>query len=228
MHAESQAYFLVLMSVYIAVFVHADRTAWGREITLLYSDFSGFSNAVSMACVFALIFIFRDEHYVLLMLATVALFSMACMGLNLQMAFGGVMNFAGAAFFVIGSYTAAVFSSYGLPSVLSLIASGLLAGCLGAALLLPVLRTRGHYAALVTIAFGLLFRTFMEVNDTFGGPQRMKIKGFSAMGFEFNRITSIGSMTVSFYFCYAVGSDTARAYVHSDPKNRAIMDRYRA
>ena len=34
-----------------------------------------------------------------------------------------------------------------------------------------MLRTRGHYAALVTIAFGILFRNFLEVNDALGGPQ---------------------------------------------------------
>jgi ABC-type branched-subunit amino acid transport system permease subunit len=42
-------------------------------------------------------------------------------------------------------------------------------------LLLPVLRTRGHYAALVTIAFALLLRSFLEVNDALGGPQGLKL-----------------------------------------------------
>ena len=53
-------------------------------------------------------------------------------------------------------------------------------------LLLPVLRTRGHYAALVTIAFALLFRTFLEVNDALGGPQGLQVKGMELFGWAFN------------------------------------------
>jgi ABC-type branched-subunit amino acid transport system permease subunit len=106
---------------------------------------------------------------------------------------------------VIGSYAAAVLTTYpGLPHLAILAISGLVTGALGLVLLLPVLRTRGHYAALVTMAFGLLLRTFLEVNDTLGGPQGMKIKGFSVWGFDFSRTTSIGSWEVSFYFPYAI------------------------
>lgn len=66
-------------------------------------------------------------------------------------------------------------------------------------LLLPVLRTRGHYAALVTIAFGLLLRAFLEVNDVLGGPQGMKVKSFYP-GLDFSRVTETGPYDVSFYF----------------------------
>jgi hypothetical protein len=37
-----------------------------------------------------------------------------------------------------------------------------LAALVGSLLLLPVLRIRGHYAAVVTIAFALLFKTFLR------------------------------------------------------------------
>lgn len=205
MHAESQPQVLALLVGFLAVFVLADRTMFGREISLICSDFGGFANATAFVCAMALVAVFHREHYTLLMLSTVALFSTACIGLNLQMAFAGVANFAGAAFFVIGSYVAAVLSTFNaLPPLLILAASGLFAGVLGVVLLLPVLRARGHYAALVTIAFGLLLRTLLEVNDTFGGPQGMKIKGFSVLGTSFNRVSSIGPVKVSFYLPYAV------------------------
>ena len=142
-------------------------------------DYSGFANAVAFVCALGLIVVFHGEHYTLLMLATVALFSTACIALNLQLAFAGIANFAGAAFFVLGSYTAAVMTAYaGIPHLMILVVSGIVTGAIGVILLLPVLRTRGHYAALVTIAFGLLLRSLLEVNDTLGGPQGMKIKGW--------------------------------------------------
>jgi ABC-type branched-subunit amino acid transport system permease subunit len=202
--AESQLQLLVVLLGFVVVFVLADKTAAGQEVSLICGDFSTFTNTAAFAGVIGLIIAFHGDHYALLMLSTVALFSLACIGLNLQMAFAGVANFAGAAFFVMGSYVAAVMSSFAMPSILSLAAGGVVAGALGVLVLFPVLRTRGHYAALVTIAFGLLFSTFMEVNDTFGGPQGMRIRGFSLLGLDFNRLTSIGTMRISFYFSYAV------------------------
>jgi ABC-type branched-subunit amino acid transport system permease subunit len=204
MHAESQAQVLALLAGFIAVFVLADRTSFGREVSAICGDYGGLANGAAFVCALALVIVFHREHYTLLMLSTVALFATACIGLNLQMAFAGIANFSGAAFFVVGSYTAAVLTKYSVPHPLILLIGGGVAGILGVILLLPVLRTRGHYAALVTIAFGLLLRTLLEVNDTFGGPQGMKIKGFSLFGLEFNRVSSIGSWHVSFYAPYAV------------------------
>jgi ABC-type branched-subunit amino acid transport system permease subunit len=70
--------------------------------------------------------------------------------------------------------------------------------------LLPVLRTRGHYAAVITIAFALLFKTFLEVNDVLGGPQGMQVKGMNILGWSFNDNIEIGGVTLSFYLNYFV------------------------
>jgi ABC-type branched-subunit amino acid transport system permease subunit len=205
MHSESQTQVLGLLASFLIVFVLADRWNVGREIAAICGDYGGFANSVAFVCALTVAVIFREEHYTLLMLTTVALFATACIGLNLQLAFAGIVNFAGAAFFVIGSYTAAVLSGVaGFPPLASLAVSGIVTGGLGAILLLPVLRTRGHYAAIVTIAFGLMLRSLLEVNDTFGGPQGMKIKGFSILGVDFNRVNAVGPWDVSFYLPYAV------------------------
>lgn len=204
-HSDSQTQVLGMLAAFLVVFALADRSATGREIAAICGDYSGFANALAMIAALAIAVIFSGEHYTLLMLSTVALFATACVGLNIQLAFAGIVNFSGAAFFVIGSYTAGVLTSFpGLPHIAILAIGGLVTGALGLVLLLPVLRTRGHYAALVTMAFGLLLRTFLEVNDTLGGPQGMKIKGFSIFGIDFSRITSIGPWDVSFYFPYAI------------------------
>ena len=69
------------------------------------------------------------------------------------------VNFAGASFFGIGAYTSAVLNALGrMPPLVVLVIGGLMAALVGSLLLLPVLRTRGHYAAVVTIAFALLSR----------------------------------------------------------------------
>jgi ABC-type branched-subunit amino acid transport system permease subunit len=83
----------------------------------------------------------------------------------------------------------------------------LIAGCVGAAiasvLILPVLRTKGHYAALITIAFGILFRTFLEVNEHLGGPQGLKVQSLKIFGWDLGQSLEIGSFEASTYFNYA-------------------------
>ena len=204
-HSESQLQVFGLLAIFLVIFGFADRSAAGQEIAAICGDFSGFANAVAMVGALAIAVTFREEHYTLLMLSTATLFATACVGLNIQLAFAGIVNFAGAAFFVIGSYTAAILGAFpGIPHLAVLAISGIVTGGIGLLLLLPVLRTRGHYAALVTMAFGLLLRTLLEVNDTLGGPQGIKIKGFSIWGIDFSHTTSIGPWDVSFYFPYAI------------------------
>jgi ABC-type branched-subunit amino acid transport system permease subunit len=146
----------------------------------------------------------HESHFALLMLATVALYVTACLGLTIQFGYAGIVNFAGAAFFGIGCYTTAVLGAHTpLPHIVVIGASGLIAALIGSVLILPILRTRGHYAALITIAFGILFKTFLEVNDTLGGPQGLKVPGMTLFGWSFNdpiRIT--GDLEASFYLNY--------------------------
>ena len=162
-------------------------------------------DVAALLAALAVIVVFRDDNYALLMMATVGFFATACLGLTLQMAFAGIANFAGGAFFAIGAYTAALLmANTGLPDLLVLGAAGTVAGFTGLLVLLPVLRTRGHYAALVTIGFGVLLRTFLEVNDGLGGTQGLKIRGFTIFGLSFNDLNAVGGFDLSFYLAYAI------------------------
>jgi ABC-type branched-subunit amino acid transport system permease subunit len=144
---------------------------------------------------------------VLLLFVTVLLYTVATLGLNIEFGYAGVLNFAGASFFGIGAYTSAVLNTYtAVPHLLVLLIGGMLAALIGSLLLLPVLRTRGHYAALVTIAFALLLKTFLEVNDVLGGPQGMQVKGMNILGWSFNDNFEIGKIEMSFYLNYFVVS----------------------
>jgi len=154
----------------------------------------------------ALVGVFHDDPFVLLLMARALLVLVACLGLHVQLADAGVPNFAGAAFFGVGGYTAAVLGRGALPHPLVLLASGAVAAAVGSLLLLPLLRTRGHYAALITIAFGLLFRTFLEVNDALGGPQGLKLGGLRILGWSFNDDRQLLGVDVSGYAFYCLAA----------------------
>jgi ABC-type branched-subunit amino acid transport system permease subunit len=149
--------------------------------------------------------VFYDQHFPLLMLASVLLYIVVCLGLNLQFGYAGVVNFAGAAFFGIGCYTSAVLVNHtALPHLAVVFVGGLMAAGIGSLLILPVLRTYGHYAALITIAFGILFRVFLEVNDALGGPQGIKLPGMEILGWKLNDGLQFGDIEISFYANYVL------------------------
>ena len=136
-------------------------------------------------------------------MGTVLVYLLTCLGLNIQFGFVGVLNFAGASFFGVGCYTAAVLTKhYGGAAPGCHLSGRLDGGAFGVCDSDTGLKTRGHYAALVTIAFALLFKTFLEVNDTLGGPQGLKSAGLRMFGWDFNQDIVIGSFEGCFYLGY--------------------------
>jgi ABC-type branched-subunit amino acid transport system permease subunit len=96
-------------------------------------------------------------------------------GLNLQIGTAGVINLAGAAFAGLGAYTVGLLTvTGGWPSWLALPAGPVAAVVVGAVLFVPILKTRGHYLALVTIAFVFIFNILMNNLEFTGGPQGIK------------------------------------------------------
>ena len=204
---EKQALIIALLAFGIVAVLAA---AWLGLFDGISRSFADHEDALGLFAIVALLAVaavFHEDHFVLLLVITVLLYSVATLGLNIQFGYAGVLNFAGASFFGIGAYTSAVLNTYtSVPHLLVLLIGGLLAALIGSLLLLPVLRTRGHYAAVVTIAFALLFKTFLEVNDVLGGPQGMQVKSMKILGWSFNDNIEIGGISVSFYMNYFVVS----------------------
>jgi len=205
--AERQA---VIIALLIAGIAAVTAGAWLGLFTSVSASFADHEDALGASTIISALAVaayFYDNHFVLLLVITVLLYSVATLGLNVQFGYAGVLNFAGASFFGIGAYTSAILNDYtAVPHLLVLLIGGLLAALAGSLLLLPVLRTRGHYAAVVTIAFALLFKTFLEVNDVLGGPQGMQVKGMKILGWSFNDNIEIGKLSLSFYMNYLVVS----------------------
>jgi ABC-type branched-subunit amino acid transport system permease subunit len=205
--AEKQPLVIGLLALAVIAVLAAHYMDWLNPVARSFAERENTLSvyAILAACVVAAFF--HDNHFVLLLFVTVLLYTVATLGLNIEFGYAGVLNFAGASFFGIGAYTSAVLNTYtAVPHLLVLLIGGMLAALIGSLLLLPVLRTRGHYAALVTIAFALLLKTFLEVNDVLGGPQGMQVKGMNILGWSFNDNFEIGKIEMSFYLNYFVVS----------------------
>ena len=93
--------------------------------------------------------------------------------LNLVIGFSGELSLGHAGFMCIGAYTGAIVSGWLLNTmhmedptlrlVLSIVGAGLLAGIFGVLIGIPVLRLRGDYLAIVTLAFGEIIRKVINV-----------------------------------------------------------------
>ncbi len=207
LHAEDQRMIGALIALGFAAVAAAAKLGLLRRLSKAGRAHPRALPLLAIAALIVLVIVLREDHFALLMIATTVLYSVACWGLNLQFGQAGVVNFAGAAFFGTGAYTTAVLAAHtALPHWLIVVLGGALAALLGSLLILPILRTRGHYAALITIAFGILFKTFLEVNDTLGGPQGLKLPGFELFGWKFNDNIAMqingGEHEVSFYVAY--------------------------
>lgn len=206
LYLEEQWEIVVLAVGLVVVLIAAARFGLLERVEVAASEHPRATILVNFAAALAVIALLRGEHFALLMLATVCLYATVCLGLTIQFGYAGIVNFAGIAFFGIGAYTTAVLTVHtAVPDLIVILFAGIVAGAIGSVLVLPLLRTRGHYAALVTIAFGILFRTFLEVNDVLGGPQGLKVPGMELFGWSLNDNISLGPLgTVSFYASYAV------------------------
>ncbi len=186
LEAESQWAVLGLLAVGAVAAVAAARGGAGARVAEAFERHPVAMGLLAAALVLAETWLFAERHFVLLMITTYLLYVTVGLGLTIQFGYAGTLNFAGASFYGVGSYTAAVLTAVpGFPPLLAIPAGGLVAAVCGSLLVAPVLRTRGHYAAVVTIAFALLFKTFLEVNEVLGGPQGLLVGSLSVAGYDF-------------------------------------------
>lgn len=88
----------------------------------------------------------------------VVVLGLAALGLNFLLGYTGVLSFGHAAYFGLGAYGAGLTLRYLLPSTGMGVIIGTLVGTIAGAIIGPlIIRLRGVYFAMVTIAFGQVF-----------------------------------------------------------------------
>lgn len=203
--AEKQTTIIGLLAFAIAVAVFGSALKLFAPVGKSFNDHEGVLSWGAIAALLLVAAVFREDHFVLLLIVTVMLYVVATLGLTIQFGYTGMVNFAGASFFGVGAYTSAVLNSHtAIPHLAVLFIGGMMAVLIGAVLLPPILRTSGHYAAVITIAFALLFKSFLEVNDVLGGPQGLQVPPMKIFGYSFTDNIQIGNIEMSFYMNYFV------------------------
>jgi branched-chain amino acid transport system permease protein len=105
----------------------------------------------------AIPFVFRGEYWMNIVILS-GVYVILAEGLNLMVGVSGQFIVCFAAFYGIGAYSSALLViRLGLPFWVSMPISGLLAAIVGAGVGFICNRFRGHYVALVTLSFGVIF-----------------------------------------------------------------------
>ena len=139
----------------------------------------------------------------------VLIFALASMGLNLLLGFTGGLSFGHAAYFGLGAYGTGLMLRYVGPNMWLAVAVGVLVGGIAATLVGPVvMRRRGIYFAMITIAIGQMFY-FIAVrwNNFTGGEDGLS--GFQRQPLTFPGGSIVLSGPRFYYFVlffFAVGA----------------------
>ncbi len=120
----------------------------------------------------------------------ILIYVMLAWGLNIVVGLAGLLDLGYVAFYAVGAYSYSLLSMhFGLSFWLLLPMAGILAALWGIILGFPVLRLRGDYLAIVTLAFGEIIRLVLinwkEVtNGTFGISNVAKASVFGIWSFD--------------------------------------------
>jgi branched-chain amino acid transport system permease protein len=133
--------------------------------------------------------LFYDNRYLLDLSILVLTYIMLGWGLNIVVGLAGLLDLGYVAFYAVGAYSYALLAQHlGLSFWTALPVAGILAAFWGILLGFPVLRLRGDYLAIVTLAFGEIIRLVLLNWQSFtGGPNGISgIPRPSFFGLPFN------------------------------------------
>lgn len=96
--------------------------------------------------------------YSIFLLSLLAIYALVSLGLNLLMGYTGQIAAGHAGFLAIGAYVTAIFTANfeWLPCPVALLLAGTISGVIGFLLGIPILRLKGFYIAMATLAFGVV------------------------------------------------------------------------
>jgi branched-chain amino acid transport system permease protein len=134
-------------------------------------------------------------------------YAIALLGFNLLFGYTGLLSFGHAMFLGFGAYGAAVMAgvlgikSFELVLVVVMLASALIALPIG----LLCVRYVGIFFGMLTLAFGMLFHSFLfKFYHVTGGDSGMRVPRMNILGLQFAQYNKIEFLAGPFYF-YCVG-----------------------
>lgn len=110
--------------------------------------------------------------YILYIASLVLIYVLASFGTNILTGYTNLISLAGATFFGIGAYGAAILTSkLGLPMPIAMVLAALIATAIGLLLAIPVLRLEEVFLAIATLGFVMIFMELAKQGGTLTGGE---------------------------------------------------------
>ena len=130
------------------------------------------------------VFLGNPFHYELVI--QMAIIAATVVGLNLLVGFAGQISLGHAGFFGLGAYfTGIATGTYGWSSVPALVVGAVVVGFIAWVVGRPILRLKGHYLSMATLAVGFIIAIILNNERALtGGPDGMPVPAFEIFGWE--------------------------------------------
>lgn len=144
---------------------------------------------VIMLITLSLPILFSQNYFVEVNGTAIFFNAVLAISLNILMGYAGQISLGHAAFFGIGAYATAIFTTrYGFSPYLAMLAGLFLNFCLSYGLAKPLLKLKGHYLAMATLGMGIIVHIFLvQTGKLTGGPDGISnIPNLSVFGIVLN------------------------------------------
>ena len=127
--------------------------------------------------------------YTIFLLSLLAIYALVALGLNLLMGYTGQIAAGHAGFLALGAYFTAIIGEHlqWLPCPVILLLAGIFSGAIGFLLGIPILRLKGFYIAMATLAFGVVVsEIILQWSSLTGGDDGFSVPTARIAGFAFD------------------------------------------
>ncbi len=130
------------------------------------------------------VFLSNPFHYELA--TQMAIIAGTVVGLNLLVGFAGQISLGHAGFFGLGAYFTGIMTGhYGWSAIPALVVGAILVGLIAWIVGRPILRLKGHYLSMATLAVGFIIAIIINnERQLTGGPDGMPVPVFDVFGWE--------------------------------------------
>jgi branched-chain amino acid transport system permease protein len=157
----------------------------------------------------------------------VVVLGLAAMSVNFLLGYTGVLSFGHAAYFGLGAYGAGMTIRYLMPSTSAGLVVGILVGTLAGAIIGPlIIRLRGVYFAMATIAFGQVFYFIaFRWNNVTGGDDGLLGWTRMPLNLGFTTVDILHNPRAFYYFILVIFAISvgAMAWILRSPFGRTLI-----
>lgn len=159
------------------------------------------------------------------------MFAMCGVAWNLMGGYAGMFSFGQVAFFGIGAYTSSfLLLTFNVSPWIGLLAGGIIASLLAAAIGYPCSNLRGHYFAIATIAFGEIIRIVFNNWQTVGAAEGLTIpmmkESFANFMFHSSKVPyyyiMLAFLLLAVVVCYWVSTSKMGYYLRAIKEGHEI------